>query len=165
MTDEGDEEWIDSVTMPRALAYGLVGELLTASLLASIRVECGLRGRDLRYVRGKREATWNRHIGDQTFNAGIVLVAVSGVPSLALFALAGSLFGDSMPFWVETIAALPASLGIAGLALTYIWRRRRRAWTRVEVTISLEDAARARPAWFLGGVLVAVALISLLRII
>lgn len=154
MTDErsGPHDLVRAVTWPRTLALALVGDLLTAGFLAYLRLDAGPGCRDLSDVRAASPGQWNRYVGDQAMNAAIVLLVLSAVPSLALYSLAAAVFGTPLSLWAEAIAAVPLALGMTGLVLAYLWRKRRQAWTSSDVRTSLDLAARARPLWLgLGG--------------
>lgn len=160
MTDEERErsELVHAVSWPRALAFALVGDLLTAGFLAYLRLDAGPRCRNLADVRAVKPGEWNRYVGDQAMNASIVLLVVSALPSLVLYSIAEAAFGAPLPFWAGVITAVPLALGMTGLVLAYLWRGRRTAWTSSDVRKSLALAAGARPLWLALGGIVSVAL-------
>jgi hypothetical protein len=127
-----------------AIVRALCLDVVRAQVEFVLVVLCGRDLVDLLHVRGPNERAWNRMIGMQAINAGIVVLALNGLETVGLIAILKPWGGLGF-----VIATVPAAAGMGGLVWALSQARRRRAWTPEQAWSMLEDRRDRYGQWLL----------------
>ena len=102
---------------------------------------------DLESVRGPTRRAWNRLIGEQAVNVGIVILAANTAETILLNAA----IHDKGAI-AAVLALVPAAAGMGGLIWGFARRGSRRVWTSEEAWAAMESRTDRLGQWTLAGV-------------